>query len=56
MLTDYLLTNRLLKGVGVDPRQWIEDVLVRISECEKDQDALTKLLPSRWTGANPNQA
>jgi transposase len=44
------------KAVGVDPRQWMEDVLVRISECEKNQDALTELLPNRWTRVNPNQA
>lgn len=43
------------KAVGVDPRQWMEDVLVRISECENNKEALTKLLPSRWTEANPNQ-
>lgn len=44
------------KAVGVDPRQWMEDVLVRISECEKNKDALTELLPNRWTGVNQNQA
>jgi len=44
------------KAVGVDPRQWMEDVLMRIPECEKNQDALTELLPNRWTGVNPNQA
>ena len=44
------------KAVGVDARQWMEDVLVRISGCEKNQDTLTELLPNRWSRINPNQA
>jgi len=55
LLIIYLLIGSC-NAVGVDPRQWMEDVLVRISECEKNQDALTELLPNRWTRLNPNQA
>ena len=44
------------KSAGVDARQWMEDVLVRISGCEKNQDALTELLPNHWTRIDPNQA
>ena len=43
------------KAVGVDPRQWMEEVLVRIPECEKKHEALTGLLPNRWNRVNPNQ-
>jgi transposase len=44
------------KAVGVDPRPWLEDVLVRISECEKNQDALRELLPNRWQKVSLNDA
>jgi hypothetical protein len=42
--------------IGVDPRPWLEDVLVRISECEKNQDALRELLQNRWQKVSPNDA
>ena len=44
------------KAVGVDPRPWLEDVLVRISECEKNQDALKDLLPNHWHKVGPTNA
>jgi len=37
------------KAAGVDPREWLEDVLLRIPESSADQDAIRELLPDRWT-------
>ena len=36
------------KVVGVDPRQWMEDVLLRISEKENNRAALREFLPDKW--------
>ena len=36
------------KAMGVDPREWMEDVLLRIPENENIRDALRGLLPDRW--------
>lgn len=36
------------KALGVDPRQWMEDVLLRIPESENDRTALRELLPDKW--------
>ena len=36
------------KAMGVDPREWMEDVLVRIPGNENNRDALRELLPDRW--------
>lgn len=37
------------KAASVDPREWLEDVLLRIPESSADQDAIRELLPDRWT-------
>ena len=36
------------KAVGVDPREWLEDVLLRIPEAGTDPSAIRELLPDRW--------
>ena len=36
------------KALGVDPREWMEDVLLRISGNENNREALRELLPDRW--------
>ena len=36
------------KAVGKDPREWMEDVLVRIPGNEKNREALRDLLPDKW--------
>ena len=36
------------KAMGVDPREWMEDVLLRIPGNENNRDALRELLPDRW--------
>lgn len=36
------------KALGVDPREWMEDVLLRIPGNENNRDALRELLPDRW--------
>ncbi len=36
------------KALGVDPRSWMEDVLLRITACGNDRAALRELLPDRW--------
>lgn len=36
------------KALGVDPREWMEDVLLRIPEDENDKETLRELLPDRW--------
>ncbi len=40
--------NRIGKALGVDPRSWMEDVLLRITACGNDRAALRELLPDRW--------
>lgn len=36
------------KALAVDPREWMEDVLLRIPQVENDRVALRELLPDRW--------
>lgn len=36
------------KALEVDPRSWMEDVLLRITACGNDRAALRELLPDRW--------
>lgn len=36
------------KALGVDPRQWMEDVLLRIPGREDNRTALRELLPDKW--------
>ena len=36
------------KAVGEDPREWMEDVLVRIPGNEKNREALRDILPDKW--------
>ena len=36
------------KALGVDPRQWMEDFLLRIPEKENNRTALRELLPDKW--------
>ena len=36
------------KALAVDPREWMEDVLLRIPQVENDRAALRELLPDRW--------
>ena len=36
------------KAMGVDPREWMEDVLLRIPGNESNRDVLRRLLPDRW--------
>jgi hypothetical protein len=36
------------KAVGKDPREWMEDVLVRIPGNENNREALRDLLPDKW--------
>ena len=36
------------KAVGKDPREWMEDVLVRIPGNENNREALRNLLPDKW--------
>jgi len=38
----------LCSDLGVDPREWMEDVLLRIPGNENNRDALRGLLPDRW--------
>lgn len=37
------------KALDIDPREWIEDVLLRISGNENNREALRELLPGKWT-------
>lgn len=37
------------KALGVDPREWMEDVLLRIPGNENNRAALRDLLPDKWT-------
>jgi hypothetical protein len=34
--------------MGVDPREWMEDVMLRIPGNENNRGALRELLPDRW--------
>ena len=36
------------KALDVDPREWMEDVLLRIPGNENNREALRELLPDRW--------
>ena len=36
------------KAMGVDPREWMEDVMLRIPGNENNRGALRELLPDRW--------
>ena len=36
------------KSLDVEPREWMEDVLLRIPGNENNRDALRELLPDRW--------
>ena len=36
------------KALDVDPREWTEDVLLRIPGNENNREALRELLPDRW--------
>ena len=36
------------KAMGVDPREWMEDVLLRIPSNENNRTALRELLPDKW--------
>ena len=36
------------KALGVDPREWMEDVLLKIPGNENKHDVLRELLPDRW--------
>ena len=36
------------KALDVDPRAWMEDVLLRITTCGNDRNALRELLPDKW--------
>lgn len=35
-------------ALGIDPREWMEDVLLRIPGNENNRDVLRELLPDRW--------
>ena len=43
----YSLVNSC-KAMGIDPREWMEDVLLRISGNENNRTALRELLPVKW--------
>ena len=36
------------KAMGVDPREWMEDVMLRIPGNENNRDVLRDLLPDKW--------
>lgn len=40
------------KALDVNPREWMEDVLLRIQGNEANRTALRELLPDKWTKAN----
>lgn len=40
------------KALDVNPREWMEDVLLRILGNEAKRTALRELLPDKWTKAN----
>ncbi len=44
------------KAMGVDPREWMEDVLLRIPGSDSNRETLRELLPERWAKqTKPNQ-
>lgn len=47
MLRSYSLEDSC-KAMGVAPREWMEDVLLRIPGNENNRYALRELLPDRW--------
>ena len=36
------------KELGVDPREWMENVMLRIPGNENNRETLRELLPDRW--------
>ena len=36
------------KALDVDPREWMEDVLLRIPGNESNREAIRELLPDKW--------
>ena len=36
------------KELDLDPREWMEDVLLRIPGNENNREALRELLPDKW--------
>ena len=36
------------KALDVNPREWMEDVLLRIPGNENNREALRELLPDKW--------
>ena len=47
----YSLVNTC-KAVGKNPREWMEDILLRIPGNENHREVLRDLLPDRWTKPN----
>ena len=37
-----------VEALGVNPREWMEDVLLRLPGIENNREALRELLPDRW--------
>ena len=37
------------KALDIDPREWMEDILLRIPGNENNREALRELLPDKWT-------
>ena len=37
------------KALDIDPREWMEDILLRIPGNENSREALRELLPDKWT-------
>ena len=42
------------KSAGVDPKEWMEDVLRKIPYYERDKKDMTELLPRNWAKSVPN--
>lgn len=40
------------RALDVNPRDWTEDVLLRIPSNDNNRDALKELLPDRWAKSN----
>ncbi|MCQ2219530.1 MAG: transposase domain-containing protein [Paludibacteraceae bacterium] len=67
LYAEYLPSNRLhraaivysliasCKAADVDPRQWMEDVLVKISIYKKENKNLSELLPRNWKNLLPRK-
>ena len=43
----YSLVDRC-KALDVNPREWMEDILLRIPRNENNREALLELLPDKW--------